>query len=218
MKQRGRIRSAGWAARTCCAWGLLALLAGPGFAELLLQRATLTRDSAEQLAPRGDESDWIYGDIVLRNDHLVAVVARPVAGRNANWVLREVGCSVIDFTHSQRPEEALGIFRPGGPGIVYRAAATQPIDFALGEAGGDFRCVSEQRGAQPVDAVVRRFDTVHGGHLPREETHVGRQRVGARRPRVEEHHGLARECVQVGRRGAPVAVRADAVRAAGPRI
>ena len=45
--------------------------------------AELTADNWELLVPRGKEVDAIYGDVVLRNDFLTAVIARPNAARPA---------------------------------------------------------------------------------------------------------------------------------------
>ncbi len=41
--------------------------------------------------PQGKEVDCIYGDWVLRNDKIVAVIAEALPGRNANMTVRNVG-------------------------------------------------------------------------------------------------------------------------------
>ncbi|MGH7140692.1 MAG: CehA/McbA family metallohydrolase, partial [Pirellulales bacterium] len=65
--------------------------------------------------------DCIYGDLVLRNDHLVAVVAQPIAGRNANMMVRNVGGAVIDLTRRERPNDQLSAFYPGGKEMAWRS-------------------------------------------------------------------------------------------------
>ena len=66
------------------------------------------------LPPSGKEADWILGDYVLRNDRIVAVIAKPVATRNANMTVRNVGGCVIDLTSVDQPNDQLSAFYPGG--------------------------------------------------------------------------------------------------------
>lgn len=78
-----------------------------------VEAAVLTPDNYDDLVPAGKEVDAIHGDYVLRNDRLVAIVAAPVAGRNANASLRDVGGGVIDLTTRDHPNDQLGAFLPG---------------------------------------------------------------------------------------------------------
>ena len=64
----------------------LALIVSPALAG---EAAKLTPDNWK-LAPAGKEVDAIYGDYVLRNDKVVAVIGDAVAGRNANLACRAV--------------------------------------------------------------------------------------------------------------------------------
>ena len=84
--------------------------------------ATLGPDTWEEFAPQGKEVDCIYGDFVLRNDRIVAVVARPIAGRNANMTVRNVGGAVIDLTRRDRQSDQLSAFYPGGKNMAWRAS------------------------------------------------------------------------------------------------
>src|SRR5690349_15667146 len=59
----------------------------------------------DEYAPRGKEADCIYGDYSLGNDKLVAVVARPISGRNANMTIRNVGGAIIDLTRVNRQND-----------------------------------------------------------------------------------------------------------------
>ena len=52
---------------------------------------TLNESNWETLIPNGKEVDAIYGDMVIQNGHLRAVIANPVATRNANMTVRNVG-------------------------------------------------------------------------------------------------------------------------------
>jgi hypothetical protein len=90
--------------------------------------ATLAPDTWDEYAPRGKEVDCIYGDIVLRNDRIVAVVAQPIEGRNANMTVRNVGGGVIDLTRVDRQNDQLSAFYPGGSKMAWRTNAVAPKD------------------------------------------------------------------------------------------
>jgi hypothetical protein len=75
--------------------------------------AALTPDNWDRLAPAGKEADCILGDYAFRSDRLLAVVAQPVPGRNANMTVRQVGGAVIDLTLTAHPNDQLSAFYPG---------------------------------------------------------------------------------------------------------
>ncbi len=79
----------------------------------------LDEQNWDQFAPIGKEVDAIYGDIVLRNDQIIAVIARPVAGRNANLTVKDVGAAVIDLTSRDQPNDQLSCFYPGGRSLTF---------------------------------------------------------------------------------------------------
>jgi len=87
----------------------------------------------DETAPRGKEVDAIYGDVVLRNDHLVAVIAQPVDGRNANMTVRDVAGCLIDLTVRDRQSDQLSAFYPGARRYPYREMRITP---AAGDASG----------------------------------------------------------------------------------
>jgi hypothetical protein len=84
-----------------------------------------------EYAPHGKEVDAIFGDYVLRNDKLIAVVAQAVPTRNANMTVRNVGGAIIDLTQRARPNDQLSAFYPHGSVAELRG----PIDWS--EAFGD---------------------------------------------------------------------------------
>lgn len=75
--------------------------------------AVLTAENWEQLVPQGKEVDAIYGDVVLRNDFVTAVIARPDAARHANMTIRSVGGCLIDLAVRGHESDQLGAFFPG---------------------------------------------------------------------------------------------------------
>jgi len=106
----------------------------------LLQAADLvmlTAENWDKYAPRGKEVDCIYGDFVLQNDQITAIVANPIAGRNANHRLREVGGALLDLTVNNDASDQLSAFHPGAGKYALRFAhATSGADTPLGTEGG----------------------------------------------------------------------------------
>ena len=103
----------------------LALIATSAFAAEVIE---ITEDNWRAITPKGKEADWIIGDYVIRNDRIVAVIAKPVQTRNANMTVRNVAGAVIDLTFRHRSNDQLSCFYPG--------AAEQPIRFLDWEVSG----------------------------------------------------------------------------------
>lgn len=61
-------------------------------------------------APHGKEADAIYGDAVLANSRLTAVIAAPLPTRNANMTVRGVGGMLIDLTVNDSSSDQLSCF------------------------------------------------------------------------------------------------------------
>jgi hypothetical protein len=100
----------GVAPRRTLALVLLVAFATPAWAADLV---ALSPQTWERYAPQGKEVDAIYGDFALANDQLVAVVANPRRGRNANMTVREVGGCLIDLTRRDRQSDQLSAYYPG---------------------------------------------------------------------------------------------------------
>lgn len=90
----------------------------------------LNQKNFESHCPRGKEVDAIYGDWVLRNDHIVAVIAAPKATRNANMTVRNVGAMLIDYAPRNAQSDQLSCFYPAGARYDFHdeAAATVDLD------------------------------------------------------------------------------------------
>ena len=73
----------------------------------------LSAQAWDRYAPEGKEADAIYGDFALANDRIVAVVAHPRRGRNANMTVREVGGCLIDLTTREGSNDQLSAYYPG---------------------------------------------------------------------------------------------------------
>ncbi len=83
-------------------------------------------DNWESVVPKGKEVDAIYGDFVLRNDKLVAVIARPVPTRNANMTVKNVGGCLLDFTNRDQQNDQLGAWYPLGKAMHWRLLRMSP--------------------------------------------------------------------------------------------
>jgi hypothetical protein len=72
----------------------------------------LTPENWDRYVPTGKEVDAIYGDYVLRNDKIVAVIAHPNPMRNANLTTVNVGGFVLDLTTVKEPNDQLTCYLP----------------------------------------------------------------------------------------------------------
>jgi len=72
----------------------------------------LNEQNWDAAVPHGKEVDAIYGDAVLSNAYLTAVIANPVPTRHANMTVREVGGCLIDLTTNQASSDQLSCFYP----------------------------------------------------------------------------------------------------------
>ena len=82
----------------------------------LLQEATWA-----DLAPEGKEVDAIYGDLVLRNEHLTAVIAQPIASRHANMTVRDIAGALLDLTVRDYQSDQLSALYPGRREFPFRS-------------------------------------------------------------------------------------------------
>ncbi len=137
------LRSAVAFALTC-----LALLPLAPAAEL----ARLNEANWDTLVPQGKEVDAIYGDLVLRNEHLIAVIANPVATRNANMTVRGVGGCIIDLTERSAPNDQLSCYFPGAGRYQFVGADGKPAEVRV-SAGTT--SVTLEIDALPVDGRPR---------------------------------------------------------------
>jgi hypothetical protein len=104
----------------------LSATALPGLAALLMLSSSVSAQSEptvlveelqegnwDRLVPQGKEVDAIYGDYVMQNSRIRAVIARPVPTRNANMTVRNIGGCLIDLTTRDFESDQLSAFYPG---------------------------------------------------------------------------------------------------------
>jgi len=73
----------------------------------------LTEANYDQLVPIGKEVDAIYGDYAIGNKSAKAVIAAPIATRNANMTVRNVGGCLLDLAVTEHESDQLSAFYPG---------------------------------------------------------------------------------------------------------
>jgi hypothetical protein len=132
----------------------------------------------DQYAPAGKEVDAIYGDYVLRNDKIVAVIAKAVETRNANMTVRNVGGCLIDLTLRNRPNDQLSAFYPhGGDATMsgpldWKVAFGADGDDELGQAGVARLAFRLQPAEDPRDNRIKSLQYIVGYELADGADHV----------------------------------------------
>ena len=129
--------------------GLSAARQSAGDVDKPVEIAVLSEATWDQFVPGGKEVDAIYGDIVLRNGHLSAVIAQPLATRHANMTVRDVAGAVIDLTVRGMPRDQLAAFYPGKTVFPYRAAS------ARDSLGNELSMNSPIASQKPIGVAVK---------------------------------------------------------------
>ncbi len=135
---------------------------------------TLTPKSWDEYAPHGKEVDCIYGDFVLKNNLITAVIAKPIPGRHANTTVHDVGGAVLDLTFNDHQNDQLTAFYPGNAMFPLRLQQAKADDVIVLNADGDnvgtaaahgqsveLQCIADGNGEQPsVEVTYRLSDNV----------------------------------------------------------
>jgi len=131
--------------RHCHSWlAACAVLACAFAAETVsgTEAIRLNQATWDDAVPQGKEVDSIYGDWVLRNRHIVAVIADALPKRNANMTVRNVGGCVIDLTVRDQQSDQLSAYYPLNAQYVLEGpvgADGQPADPASNATALSFR-------------------------------------------------------------------------------
>lgn len=133
-----------------CLWLVAALwmMALAGSDALAADFAILSEQTWDEFAPLGKEVDAIYGDFVLRNDQIVVVIAQPLATRNANMTVRNVGGAIIDLTSRNQPNDQLSAYYPGA--AKYSLHGSQRVVVRIDEREQNLRGLKSASGEKVV--------------------------------------------------------------------
>lgn len=124
----------------------------PGKVELV----QLNADNWNRFVPEGKEVDAIYGDYLLRNAHLTAVIAQPLATRHANMTTRDVGGCLIDLTVNDAPSDQLAAFYPARKVPYRKVELAASASAGSGEAAA-LTVRTEPAAGQPVVSTTYRL-------------------------------------------------------------
>ncbi|MFO1003955.1 MAG: hypothetical protein U0936_26870, partial [Planctomycetaceae bacterium] len=112
----------------------------------------LNAENWEVLAPQGKEVDAIYGDTTLQNQHLRAVIAKPVATRNANMTVRSIGGCLIDLARRNFESDQLSAFYPGRRAFAFSDLKTGDGSVTVSAEGSDSKAAYSVAWSLPFDA------------------------------------------------------------------
>lgn len=90
----------------------------------------------------GKEVDWIYGDYVISNDQLTAVIAAPLSTRDANLTVRDIGASLLDLTLNTPSNDQLSAFIPLAGRYQFHNPAL--VETGRDDSGVFWRCRSSR--------------------------------------------------------------------------
>ncbi len=123
---------------------------------LLAQEETviqeLQAENWDALVPQGKEVDAIYGDTALQNRHLRAVIAQPVATRNANMTVRNIGGCLIDLTRRNPESDQLSAFYPGRRAFAFSDLKIGEEGVTVSAEGSDSKAAYSVTWSLPADA------------------------------------------------------------------
>lgn len=71
-------------------------------------------ESTIHMAPKGKSMDAIYGDWIMKNDKVIAVIGDAFLGREANMRVQSIQGAVIDFTSLTENNDQLAAYYPHG--------------------------------------------------------------------------------------------------------
>jgi hypothetical protein len=60
----------------------------------------------------GKECDWIYGDYLMSNDQISLLIAAPLATRDANMTIHNIGGAILDLTLNHPSNDQLSAYIP----------------------------------------------------------------------------------------------------------
>ena len=79
----------------------------------------------------GKELDWIYGDYLMTNEQLAVVIAAPLATRDANMTVRNIGGSILDLTLNDPSNDQLSVYTPAARRYLFH----DPAEVEMGREG-----------------------------------------------------------------------------------
>ena len=102
----------------------------------------------------GKEVDWIFGDYLMKNDVISLTIAKPLATRDANMTIRNIGASILDLSLNNPSNDQLSAYSPTAGRYLFRDSSKVKI----GREGNSvfWQCTSSRSpGNDGTTATVR---------------------------------------------------------------
>ncbi len=164
--------------------------------------AALSEGTWDEFSPQGKEVDAIYGDYVLRNEQIIAVIAQPLTTRNANMTVRGVGGCLIDLTERKVQNDQLSCYYPGAGRVQFVGQEGKPAEVRILADGAPITAGDKPATAK---AITLEIDS-----LPQE----GRPQVSVRYTLADGSPQLLVETIYANKTDKPIEDDlADAIRA-----
>ncbi|MDM4014114.1 CehA/McbA family metallohydrolase [Roseiconus lacunae] len=108
----------------------------------------------------GKEVDWIYGDYLMTNDKISLTIAAPIATRDANLTVREIGASILDLAVNDASNDQLSAYIPA----ALRYQFFDPAKVDVGREGDTvyWSCVSSNAVAGDGTEATVRYELADG--------------------------------------------------------
>ena len=118
----------------------------------------ITPDSEPLIS--GKELDWIYGDYLMKNDHLSLVIAAPIPSRDANMTIKGIGASILDLTLNQPSNDQLSAYIPTSGRYLFQ----DPKKIETGRKGETvfWQCDSSRTIAKDGTTATVRYELTDG--------------------------------------------------------
>lgn len=153
---------------TSIKWAAMLLVIGSALSARAAEIVQLTESNWDRYAPAGKEVDAIYGDYVLTNGRITAVVANAIEARDINLKITDGGGYLIDLTRLDQPADQLVVYRPIATAVSMRDAVIESgngrrVALRVGSDMADVRYVLEDG----ADGLVVETVYKNSGDKPR---------------------------------------------------
>lgn len=117
----------------------------------------LSEKNWDDYVPLGKEVDCIYGDYVLRNQRVCAIIARATDTRHANMTVKHVAGAVIDLVERSAPSDQLSCYYPLGVDYKLTGPVDWPAQFDHSEGAAHLAFRAVKRGSAETKADALRL-------------------------------------------------------------
>lgn len=103
----------------------------------------------------GKELDWIYGDYLMKNDSVSLIIAAPLATRDANMTIRNIGGSILDLTLNDPSNDQFSAYTPTAGRYLFHDP--ELVTTGRDDDGVFWQCRSSRSSALPQTTATVRY-------------------------------------------------------------